>query len=164
MSALGLQTPNLSVTENVDINAFNECFLSWTQVQRLISCYFPLCFQPTTGQDFESHRDPDTGPGCQKRAPRTVSWPAGQSSPDSEEGSVPSRPQQAAPECVGVAALGVGSSRTCRDSLLSLISGGGTARRRGWHGAAERLHAGPIRVLASTRMSFLMWDKLLSWP
>lgn len=75
-----------------------------------------------------------------------------------------SRPQQAAPECTGVAALGVGSSRTCRHSLLSLISGGGTARRRGWHGAAERLHAGPIRVLASTCMSFLMWDKLLSWP
>lgn len=97
-------------------------------------------------------------------SPRTVSWPAGQSSPDSEEGSVPSRPQQAAPECTGVAALGVGSSRTCRHSLLSLISGGGTARRRGWHGAAERLHAGPIRVLASTCMSFLMWDKLLSWP
>lgn len=95
-------------------------------------------------------------------SPRTVSWPAGQSSPDSEEGSVLSRPQQAAPECTGVAALGVGSSRTCRHSLLSLISGGGTARRRGWHGAAERLHAGPIRVLASTCMSFLMWDKLLS--
>lgn len=41
---------------------------------------------------------------------------------------MPSRPQQAAPEGVAVAALGVGSSGTCDDSLLSLISGAGTAQ------------------------------------
>lgn len=41
---------------------------------------------------------------------------------------MPSRPQQADPECVDVAALGVGSSRTCGDSFLSLISGGGTVQ------------------------------------
>lgn len=40
----------------------------------------------------------------------------------------------------------------------------GLRRRYGWHGTAETLQAGPIRVLALTFISFLLWDKLPSWP